>query len=101
MVVRSLAPIPQGSPVTISYTDLLAPRRLRQADLMERYAFQCGCERCSDALAGSADSFLFAVENSAGASQQAMDLAVQALQEGVSRGADIFLNKVSCAIGGP
>ncbi|XP_076916576.1 protein SET DOMAIN GROUP 41-like [Bidens hawaiensis] len=46
LVVRSIKPIEKGEPVTISYTDLLQPKELRQSELWSKYRFTCCCHRC-------------------------------------------------------
>ncbi|XP_076947946.1 protein SET DOMAIN GROUP 41-like [Bidens hawaiensis] len=46
IVVRSIKPVKKGEPVTISYTDLLQPKELRQSELWSKYRFTCCCHRC-------------------------------------------------------
>lgn len=46
--VQLLVTLPAGAPLTISYIDALQPVDLRQAELLERYAFVCKCERCQE-----------------------------------------------------
>lgn len=47
IIVRSIKRIKQGDEVTISYTDLLQPKAMRQSDLWSKYQFLCSCPRCS------------------------------------------------------
>ncbi|KAI7754504.1 hypothetical protein M8C21_017966, partial [Ambrosia artemisiifolia] len=46
IVVRSISMINKGDQVTISYTDLLQPKELRQSELWSKYRFTCCCHRC-------------------------------------------------------
>ncbi|KAK4571525.1 hypothetical protein RGQ29_030098 [Quercus rubra] len=47
IVVRSIKRIKQGEQVTVTYTNLLQPKQMRQSELWSRYRFICCCERCS------------------------------------------------------
>ncbi|KAL4595088.1 hypothetical protein ACB092_12G066700 [Castanea dentata] len=44
---RSIKRIKQGEQVTVTYTNLLQPKQMRQSELWSRYRFICCCERCS------------------------------------------------------
>ncbi|KAI7867081.1 uncharacterized protein EV154DRAFT_557017 [Mucor mucedo] len=50
----ALEDIPQGTPITISYVDLMATKKQRQHALAERFGFQfeCDCERCQGDFQG-------------------------------------------------
>ncbi|KAM5562259.1 protein SET DOMAIN GROUP 41 [Rosa sericea] len=47
VIVRSIKRINRGEEVTITYTDLLQPKAMRQSELWSRYRFMCSCKRCS------------------------------------------------------
>ncbi|KAJ0732878.1 putative [histone H3]-lysine(4) N-trimethyltransferase chromatin remodeling SET family [Helianthus annuus] len=47
IVVRSIKTIKKGEQVTVSYTDLLQPKELRQSELWSKYRFTCCCHRCA------------------------------------------------------
>ncbi|KAL5560192.1 hypothetical protein UlMin_036403 [Ulmus minor] len=47
LVVRSIRRIKKGEEVTVTYTDLLQPKAMRQSELWSRYRFICCCRRCS------------------------------------------------------
>ncbi|XP_062017419.1 protein SET DOMAIN GROUP 41-like [Rosa rugosa] len=47
VIVRSIKRINRGDEVTITYTDLLQPKAMRQSELWSRYRFVCSCKRCS------------------------------------------------------
>ncbi|GLU16511.1 hypothetical protein SLE2022_329420 [Rubroshorea leprosula] len=47
LIVRSIKRIKQGKDVTVSYTDLLQPKAMRQSDLWSKYQFLCSCRRCA------------------------------------------------------
>ncbi|KAK9904416.1 hypothetical protein M0R45_000782 [Rubus argutus] len=47
VIVRSIRRINRGEEVTVTYTDLLQPKAIRQSELWSRYRFICSCRRCS------------------------------------------------------
>ncbi|KAM1030251.1 hypothetical protein TB1_033468 [Malus domestica] len=47
VTVRSIKRIKKGEEVTVTYTDLLQPKAMRQSELWSRYRFICSCTRCS------------------------------------------------------
>ncbi|KAL6720726.1 hypothetical protein ACLMJK_002651 [Lecanora helva] len=47
LTLRSLAPIPQDSELTISYIDTTNPTPTRQSELQSRYFFTCVCPSCT------------------------------------------------------
>ena len=49
VIMRAVAPITEGSEITISYVDLLESLGPRQGTLWERYAIQCTCARYAKA----------------------------------------------------
>ena len=44
--VRTLRSVPKGTELTVSYTNLLAPRATRQHELLTTKEFSCHCLRC-------------------------------------------------------
>lgn len=46
--LRSIAPIKAGDELTLTYIDTTNPSYLRQAELRERYFFDCRCPRCRE-----------------------------------------------------
>ena len=46
-MLRALAPIRAGEQVTITYTELTAPRAERREELSRRYKFVCMCQACN------------------------------------------------------
>ncbi|KAJ6504579.1 hypothetical protein C8R47DRAFT_151451 [Mycena vitilis] len=50
---RAVKPIAPKEELCMNYTDVLAPRLMRQSELEQRYGFQCECTACS---AGSFES---------------------------------------------
>lgn len=50
----ALEDIPQGTPITISYVDLMATKKQRQNALVERFGFrfECDCTRCQGEFQG-------------------------------------------------
>ncbi|GAB4861108.1 hypothetical protein Ancab_036266 [Ancistrocladus abbreviatus] len=47
MIVRSIKNIEKSEEVTITYTDLLQPTKMRQSELWLKYQFFCSCPRCN------------------------------------------------------
>lgn len=47
MHIVAIADIPPGQEILTSYVDVANPQRLRQAELQDRYHFQCHCKLCS------------------------------------------------------
>ncbi|GAA6059034.1 hypothetical protein JCM10212_001259 [Sporobolomyces blumeae] len=52
MTVVALRPIKPGQEITTSYIDTSVPRAMRQADLKQRYKFECDCAECADEARG-------------------------------------------------
>ncbi|XP_061554899.1 histone-lysine N-methyltransferase Smyd1-like isoform X2 [Phycodurus eques] len=48
--LRALGKIPEGQELTVSYVDFLNLSGVRKKKLMERYHFECTCQRCSQHL---------------------------------------------------
>lgn len=48
-VLRAAEALPQGAEVSVSYLGSLvtAPYRERREELMTKYGFECGCDRCA------------------------------------------------------
>lgn len=46
MHIVAIADIPPGQEILTSYVDVANPRRLRQAELQDRYHFECHCKLC-------------------------------------------------------
>lgn len=46
IIVRSIKGIKKNERITITYTDLLQPKEMRQAELFTNYRFNCCCKRC-------------------------------------------------------
>nr|GEW98860.1 hypothetical protein [Tanacetum cinerariifolium] len=66
IVVRSIKPINKGEQVTISYTDLLQPKDVRQVELWSKYRFNCQCLRCVKVPLSYVDQLLKEVWGSGG-----------------------------------
>lgn len=47
IIVRSIKGIKKDERITITYTDLLQPKEMRQAELFTNYRFNCCCKRCT------------------------------------------------------
>jgi hypothetical protein len=58
MRVRAIRPIRAGEQLTVSYTSLTEPRRLRAQDLLDSKHFLCACERCCEPIQTSIDRYL-------------------------------------------
>lgn len=58
IVVRSIRAIEVDEAVFVSYTDLLQPKAMRQAELWSKYRFLCSCQRCSASPATYVDRIL-------------------------------------------
>ena len=54
MQVLAIRPIAPGEEILTSYIDLSLPRRMRVADLKERYYFDCDCAACEEGRIRSA-----------------------------------------------
>ena len=50
LTFRTLDPVPAGSELTISYTDITVPPEDRRAALQTRYHFHCACRACVSSL---------------------------------------------------
>ncbi|KAJ4456525.1 putative histone-lysine N-methyltransferase ASHR1 [Paratrimastix pyriformis] len=46
LIIRATAPVAPGEQLFVSYIEIAASRRTRQADLLKRYHFLCRCPRC-------------------------------------------------------
>ena len=55
MQVLAIRPIAPGEEILTSYIDLSLPRRMRIADLKERYYFDCDCLACEEGKIRSAN----------------------------------------------
>jgi len=44
--IRTTAPVPEGTELTIAYIDTNVPQRSRRTKLQDVYAFHCDCDRC-------------------------------------------------------
>ena len=62
--------IKAGEQLTVSYTNITEPRKIRAAELRATKHFVCACERCMEPLAASVDASL---EASISSSCQAED----------------------------
>ncbi|GAB7348017.1 hypothetical protein MBLNU459_g5509t1 [Dothideomycetes sp. NU459] len=56
--MRSLVPISKDEEICISYVDTTNPYAVRQAELSERYHFQCQCKKCGLGPSQKEDEFL-------------------------------------------
>lgn len=50
--------IKAGEQLTVSYTNITEPRKIRAAELRATKHFVCACERCTEPLATSIDAML-------------------------------------------
>ena len=50
--------IKAGEQLTVSYTNITEPRKIRAAELRATKHFVCACERCTEPLATSIDASL-------------------------------------------
>lgn len=46
--IKAVKKINTGDELTISYTELLAPTKVRQEDLKHQYFFDCCCGKCTE-----------------------------------------------------
>ncbi|KAM7252930.1 hypothetical protein ACFE04_025548 [Oxalis oulophora] len=58
IIVRSISRITKGEEITITYTDLLQPKLMRQSELLSKYQFACCCTRCSSSPPAYVDHVL-------------------------------------------
>lgn len=56
--LRSLAPIAKDEEITITYIDNTNPYSIRQAELRERYSFDCRCSKCTKGPTQREDQWL-------------------------------------------
>jgi len=47
-IIRAMRDIQQGEEICITYTDVMNSRNHRKKILLEKYKFDCHCERCTD-----------------------------------------------------
>jgi hypothetical protein len=62
LMMRSLSPIKKGEEVFISYIDNTDPFYRRQAQLQQRYCFQCQCSKCQLGIKGRENDWAQAPE---------------------------------------
>ncbi|ORX42530.1 SET domain-containing protein [Piromyces finnis] len=47
-IIRAMRDIPRGEEICITYTDVMNARPQRQQILLQKYKFECQCDRCLD-----------------------------------------------------
>ncbi|KAJ2159200.1 hypothetical protein GGF46_003209 [Coemansia sp. RSA 552] len=62
LVMRTLADVPKGGDLSISYVELYQPREQRRRDLLLTRHFWCKCKRCSMALSQSVDRLMDGIQ---------------------------------------
>ncbi|GMH34288.1 hypothetical protein BSKO_02122 [Bryopsis sp. KO-2023] len=59
--IRTIVDVSAGEEICISYTDVLDPCHSRRQSLLQKFCFECVCERCSAKGTSTRDWFLTAV----------------------------------------